>query len=75
MMKRLTVKVVPRASKDEVVGMMQDNTLKVRLRAPPVDGAANEALRRVLAEHFDVKLSKVVILRGATARLKVVEIL
>lgn len=72
-MKRITVKVVPRASSDEVVGM-QGDLLKVKLRAPPVDGAANESLRKVLAEHFSVKPGQVRIVRGEKARTKVVEV-
>ncbi len=71
--RRLSVKVVPRASRNEVVGE-QGGALKVRLTAPPVEGAANEALVELLAGHFGVRRSKVRILRGANARLKLVEI-
>ncbi len=70
---RVMVKVIPRASKDEVVGM-QGETLKVRLRAPPVDGAANGALCGLLADYYGVKPSAVRIVRGQTSRLKMVEI-
>jgi uncharacterized protein (TIGR00251 family) len=69
----VTVKVIPRASRDEVVGL-QDGILKVRLCAPPVEGAANDALREVLARHYGVKRSQVRILRGEKSRLKVVSI-
>lgn len=69
----LTVKVIPRAARDEVVGMHGD-ALKVKLRAPPVDGAANGALCKLLAEHFGVKPANIQIVRGAKSRLKVVAI-
>lgn len=48
--------------------------LKVRLTAPPVDGAANEALIALLAEQLDVPKRQVTIVRGSTGRQKTVEI-
>jgi uncharacterized protein len=71
--RRYTVKVSPRSSKNEVVELGK-NELKVRLTAPPVDGAANDALREVLAEYFHAKRSQVQIVRGETSRTKIVEI-
>ncbi|MBI4027178.1 MAG: DUF167 domain-containing protein [Verrucomicrobia bacterium] len=71
--RRIAVKVVPRASRDEVVGMMGD-AIKVKLRAPPVEGAANAALIEVLAAHFDIRPSEIRIVQGATSRRKIVEI-
>jgi len=70
-MKRIKVKVVPRASRNEVVGMHGD-CLKVKLCAPPVDGAANQALVEILAEHFQVKASSIRILSGETSRIKLI---
>jgi len=49
----LDVRVIPRASKSEVVGL-HDGALKVRIASPPVDGAANAELIKVLAGHFGV---------------------
>ncbi|MQC17891.1 MAG: DUF167 domain-containing protein [Chloroflexi bacterium] len=46
---RITVRITPRASRDEVVGE-RDGLVLVRVTAPPVEGAANEALVRVLAK-------------------------
>lgn len=65
----LSVRVAPRASKNELCGMHGD-ALRVRLQAPPVDGKANKALVRLLARTFDVPPSSVRILRGETGRLK-----
>ena len=67
------VRVVPRASKSEIVGAF-DGALKVRLSAPPVDGAANAELVKVLAKHFGVARSDVVIVGGQTSKTKQVKI-
>jgi uncharacterized protein (TIGR00251 family) len=70
---RVHVHVQPRASRSEVVGT-HGAALKVRLLAPPVDGAANEALVTLLAEELGVPRRDVRIVQGAASRAKVVEI-
>jgi uncharacterized protein len=70
---RFSVSVQPRASRTEIVGLHGD-ALKVRLAAPPVDGAANAALVELLADVLGVPLSSVRIVTGATSRGKVVEV-
>lgn len=65
----LTIRVVPRASKDEVSGVLGD-ALKIRLCAPPVEGKANEALVRFLAKTLNVPPRGVEILHGETGRTK-----
>lgn len=70
---RFDVKVVPRASRDRL-GPLVGDQLKVQLTAPPVDGAANEALRALLARALCVPRSAVAILRGETGRNKTVEV-
>jgi len=67
------VRVAPRASRNRVIGC-QDGALKVTLTAPPVDGAANEALRKLLAKALGVSKSNVEIVRGNRARIKVLRI-
>ena len=67
------VRVAPRSSRDRVVGV-QDGVLKVALTAPPVDGAANEALCKLLAKTFGVSKSAVEILRGERGRTKLLRI-
>ena len=69
-----TVRVQPRASRDEIVGEHQDG-LKIRLTAPPVDDRANEALRKLLASRLNVPLAAVRIAAGERSRTKRVEIL
>ena len=72
-MKR-TIHVIPRSSKNEVVGSASDGSLKVRLTAPPVDGQANAALIKLLSEHFKVAKSKIQIVSGERAKKKIIEI-
>lgn len=71
---RITIRVVPRSSKNQLLGPLPDGSFKVRLTAPPVDGKANEALIKLLSEYFDMPKSKIEIVRGAKGRNKVVEI-
>jgi uncharacterized protein (TIGR00251 family) len=63
----------PRSSR-EGVGPVQGDRLVVSVNAPPVDGKANEAVIRVLAEPFGVPRSSVTIIRGETGRKKTVRI-
>lgn len=67
------VAVKPRSSR-EGVGPVQADRLVVAVNAPPVDGKANEAVVRVLAETFGVPRTAVTILRGETGRKKTIRI-
>jgi uncharacterized protein len=67
------VRVQPRASQTMIVGEL-DGALKLRLAAPPVDGAANEELIRWLAKFFDVPRAAIEILSGATAKQKLIRV-
>jgi uncharacterized protein (TIGR00251 family) len=69
----LAVKVTPRAPRDEI-GEPLGGELRVKVTAPPVDAAANDALVRFLAEVFGCPRSAVHILRGQTARHKLVKL-
>ena len=72
-MGQIVVHVVPRARKTEVAGRYGD-AIRMRLAAPPVDGAANEELVRFLAARLGVPRSAISIARGVTARRKTVAI-
>lgn len=63
------VRVVPRASQNSIEGE-HAGAVKVRLTAPPVEGRANEAMRRVLAERLNVPLGAVRIVAGEANRIK-----
>jgi len=69
----LTVKVQPGAKSDALAGV-HGGALKVKLRAPAIEGRANEALRVFLAECFQTSKTRVEIIRGEGARLKQVRI-
>lgn len=70
---RFGVRVQPRASRNEVSGV-RGGRLAVRVTAPPVDRAANEAVVRLLAEWLDVPRAAVRIVSGDMGRTKIVEI-
>ncbi|MEI2696823.1 MAG: DUF167 domain-containing protein [Microthrixaceae bacterium] len=69
----LDVRVIPRARRNEVGGERAGRLL-VRTTAPPVDGAANDLVRKLLAEHFEVPIRDVEIVAGHRSRDKVVRI-
>jgi uncharacterized protein (TIGR00251 family) len=72
-MARLAVRVQPRARRDEIVGE-RDGVVLIRVTAPPVEGKANAAVCRLLANRLGLARGKVAVVRGASARNKVVEI-
>ena len=64
----------PRSSRRQIIGIMDDTILKVKLTAPPVDGSANEQLIALIAEVTGVKKSQIRIVRGLSSKRKLVEI-
>ena len=71
---RLQIRVLPNAKRDGWSGMWNETHYKVALRAPAVDGKANEALIEFLADFFKLPKRNFIIVQGQTARCKVVEI-
>jgi uncharacterized protein len=69
----IEVKVDPRSSKNEIVGAVE-NTVKIKLTAPPVGGAANEMLVELLAKKFKIRKSDVLIIRGESSRHKLIKL-
>ena len=67
----LSVKLQPRASKNEI-GEPHGDELKIKVTAPPVDAAANQALIELLAEKLGCSRGKVELIRGRTSRHKTV---
>lgn len=67
------VRVLPKSSRSEIVGET-NGALKVKIKSPPVDGAANAELIKFLAKFFDVPKSAIEILSGQTSRIKRVKI-
>jgi uncharacterized protein (TIGR00251 family) len=71
----ITVKVIPRSSRNEIAGIQEDGTIKIRLTAAPVEGQANKALVEFLAEVLDIAKSKIEIIGGLSGRIKLITIL
>ena len=67
------MRVVPRASRSEIVGL-HDGALKIRIAAPPVEGAANNELVRFLAKKLSVPRSAVTLASEANSRSKTIRI-
>lgn len=70
---QFTVRVIPRASRSEIVGE-HDGALKVKLASPPVDGAANAELIKLFAKQFGVSKSDIEIVSGETSKNKRIKI-
>jgi uncharacterized protein (TIGR00251 family) len=69
----LFLKVIPRSSRNQVVGV-ENGKLKVKIQAPPVEGTANEAVLELLAEWLDWPRGSLFLLRGERSRHKVVQV-
>lgn len=69
---KITVRVIPRANKSEISQVLADGTVKIRLTAPPVEGKANQALIKFLADVFDISPSNIKIISGVKGRKKIV---
>ena len=70
----LEVKVEPRSSQKCIAGVMDNQIIKVKLTAPPVEGSANDQLIEVIAEELGVRKSQVRVIRGHSSKRKVVEV-
>lgn len=70
----LKVKLIPRASRNAIVGFMDDGTLKIKLTAPPVEGQANAAILKYLAGILNVAAGNIEIISGKTSHNKLIAI-
>jgi uncharacterized protein (TIGR00251 family) len=70
----ITIRVTPRARKTEFSGILADGTLRVRVSAPPVEGKANKALIKFLADVLGVHKNRIEIVAGETGLDKIVSI-
>jgi uncharacterized protein (TIGR00251 family) len=71
----LAVRVTPRASKNRIVDILSDGTVKVHLTAPPVEGKANAALIKFLAKVLDVPQNQLEVVAGTGGRDKLISVL
>jgi uncharacterized protein (TIGR00251 family) len=70
---RLNLRVIPNASRAQVIGWMEGHVLKVKVQAPPTDGRANEQVIALMADFLGIKSKQVELILGATARNKTLE--
>jgi hypothetical protein len=70
----LLIRVRPRAARSEFLDVLEDGSIKIAITAAAEDGKGNIALTKFLADAFDIPSSKVRILSGQTARLKLVRL-
>ncbi|MCX6761944.1 MAG: DUF167 domain-containing protein [Candidatus Moranbacteria bacterium] len=70
---RIYIKVIPRSSQNKIE-KISEGEYRVHLNAPPVDGKANEALIKLLAEHFGVAKSAISIIGGKSSSRKMVDV-
>lgn len=70
----LTVRVTPRARKSEFAGVMEDGTVRVRVKEPPVAGKANKALIAFLAKVLGVRRNRIEIVAGEIGLDKIVAV-
>jgi hypothetical protein len=73
-MTRIAVRVTPRASSDRIDGWDDAGRLRVRVTAPPADGAANAAVTKLLAKALGVPTRDVALVSGATSREKLFDV-
>ncbi|MHB8808205.1 MAG: DUF167 domain-containing protein [Anaerolineaceae bacterium] len=66
----LTIKVIPNSPKTELVGLLDNEVLKIKVKGAPEKGKANHELIRFLEKLFDVKRGDVTLISGSTSRLK-----
>ena len=71
----ITVKIVPKANRTELVGIDDDGTVKIRLMSPPIAGQANEELVGFLAEVLGIDARGIEIVAGHDGRKKLISLL
>lgn len=69
----LSVYIQPNAKQDEIVGLY-DNHLKIKIKAPPIDGKANKQLKKFLALLFSVPVAQIILAKGENTRRKIFHI-
>lgn len=71
----ISMRVTPKASRNEIVEIIRDGIIKIHITAPPVDGKANDALIKFLSEVLDIAKSRIDIIAGVSGRDKLVTVL
>jgi len=71
----IAVRVTPRSSRNQIVGVLHDGTIKIHITAAPVDGEANSELIKFLSDLLGIPKSRIDIVAGTTGRDKIVSVL
>ena len=71
----IAVRVTPRASRNKIVEILADGTIKIHIAAPPVDGEANEKLIEFLSDVLNIPRSRLEIVAGLSGRDKLISVL
>ena len=71
---KLEVKLVPNSQQDRIVGFLANGQLKIKIKAKPVEGQANNYLIRLLSKKLSIPKSDIFIAKGLTSRNKVIEV-
>lgn len=71
----IAVRVTTRASKNQIVGALNDGTIKVRITAAPIEGQANDELVEFLSDVLEIAKSRIEIVAGSTGRDKLISVL
>lgn len=70
----LRIKVLPKSAKNEIVDIMDDETIKIRIKAPPEKGKANKELIKFLSRELDMPTDQISIISGKTEALKLIKL-
>jgi len=71
---KIKVKITPNARQDKICGYLENDILKIRIKAKPIDGKANSYLIKYLSKELDIPQSYFAIIKGKTSRIKVLEV-
>jgi len=69
----LKIKAQPNSSKNEIVGLL-DNALKIKIKAPAVEGAANKELIKFLSKSFKIAKSNISFISGQSSKIKIIKL-
>ena len=68
----IKIRVSPNASKSEITEILADGTIKIKLKAPPIDGKANNELIKFLSKEWEIPKTNITITKGKTSKNKII---
>jgi len=72
---KIKVKITPNARQDKICGYIEEDILKIKIKAKPIDGKANKYLIKYLSNELDIPQKYIAIIKGNTSRIKTIRIL